>query len=225
MAGKAHIRIDGDDALIAKLKALNKHVMHNVAESLQKSAEKVRNRAVQGIAKGPKTGRIYTHRFPSVFIGGRMRAVDKRARPHQASAPGEYPAGDTGNLMNSIFTDEFVEPEEKMTAEVWADAAYAKPLEYKPPHRGGRPFLRRALMEEHADTVGGVVGAIVDAIRETTAQPSIKPPVPLLTGPPAPRLLTGPRPPRRLTGPPRSATDDLNRDQLRRLLGKPDGSN
>jgi hypothetical protein len=199
MAQKARVTIEGDAALFAKLKHLDEAVMKNVAEALQRSAENVRNRAVMGIAKGPKTGRVYTHRFPSVFAGGRMRAVDKRARPHTASAPGEYPAADTGNLQNSIFTDEFVEEGVHMKAEVWADAEYAKPLEYKPVWKGGRPFLRRALMEESGPALTNVTQAVLDAIREVATPLPVNPYT--LPGPAPVRQLTGPRPPRRLTGP------------------------
>ncbi|MBI1188315.1 MAG: hypothetical protein GC206_13455 [Alphaproteobacteria bacterium] len=83
--------------------------------------------------------------------------------PHQASAPGEYPAADTGNLARSIYAAERMEVEDSIdehapetskglgegniSAWIEAEAEYAAPLEYKEPERGGRPFLRRALSE------------------------------------------------------------------------------
>lgn len=45
-------------------------------------------------------GRLYTTYFRT--IGDRVVPVGKRPRPHRASAPGEFPAVDTGRLRNSI---------------------------------------------------------------------------------------------------------------------------
>lgn len=46
-------------------------------------------------------GRVYTHELRT--INGRVLPVRKRPRgPHKASAPGDFPAKDTGRLINSI---------------------------------------------------------------------------------------------------------------------------
>lgn len=132
--------------------------------------EHIENRAKEGIASGPKTGRVYTTRF---FTRGRgptrtLHSYGSRP-PHQASARGQYPASDTGNLMRTIYSDvydelataqlgpadvqmslnlsDLVEAEGQIRGEVGCDAEYAVPLEYKDPSEGGRPFLRRAAAE------------------------------------------------------------------------------
>lgn len=59
----------------------------------------------------PGTGRVYTTYFMTVDAGrGRSGASERvvvpygSRPPHQASAPGEAPASDTGNLINAIQT-------------------------------------------------------------------------------------------------------------------------
>lgn len=105
----------------------------------------VRNAAVKGIQKGPKSGKVY-----------RRKSVK-----HRASAPGEFPASDTGNLARSIH--HLVDPA-LLEGRVEASAKYAIPLEYKPPERGGRPFLTRAY-DENVEAMTAVIGkALADAL-------------------------------------------------------------
>lgn len=94
----------------------------------------VQNDAKQRVLKGPKTGRIYQKYNPR--------------RTHQASAPDESPASDTGTLVRNIIYDF-----RKAALEVFiiAGTKYAKALEYGTRDIGGfidqRPFLRPALTE------------------------------------------------------------------------------
>ena len=92
------------------------------------SANAVLADAVLRIANPPKTGRVYRH--------GKVE--------HQASAPGESPAVDTGALMNSVIMNR------RGTAdyEVIFSAEYAKPLEFGTPHILPRPFVRPAIARE-----------------------------------------------------------------------------
>lgn len=61
---------------------------------------------------------------------------------HRASAPGEMPAAETGNLVNSIQTD----PDGDATWAVWTGVEYAVHLEYGAPNANiaPRPFMRPA---------------------------------------------------------------------------------
>lgn len=70
---------------------------------------------------------------------------------HRASAPGEYPAVDTGALRASIKT----EAEGDIVA-VGTSMEYAQSLEYKQPGRGGRPFMRR-ILDEKGEELGQLV--------------------------------------------------------------------
>lgn len=163
------ITLDGDEALIARLLQMGDRGHKLFKEATEDCTDHVRNRAVEGIANGPKSGRIYTHHFftrgtgpDRVLMRGRQRA-----RPHQASARGEYPAADTGNLMRTIWAEvedslqqlaldtagtalnwsAWGEAEGQIKGMVGCDAAYGVHLEYKDPTDGGRPFMRKALAE------------------------------------------------------------------------------
>lgn len=84
----------------------------------------VDTRSVELIMEPPKTGRMYGK--------------------HQASAPGEAPASDTGRLVNSRTVDL---SEGQLQARLTYRTAYAAALELGTEKMEPRPFLRRALAE------------------------------------------------------------------------------
>ena len=84
----------------------------------------VHETAVNGLQSGG-SGRVYEKTDPR--------------RTHQASARGEYPATDTGNLVSRTFV-EFGSDYGAVYTNVW----YGRALELRPPERGGRPWLTRA---------------------------------------------------------------------------------
>lgn len=178
------ISLEGDAELIARLEGIADRGRRLFKEATEEATDVVRNRAVSGIANGPKTGRVYTHEFWTRGTGADrvlMRGRPRRGGPHQASRRGEYPASDTGKLMGSIWAEVNDEMagldlkgltlgpvatiEDTLSGDVGADAAYAVHLEYKSPLDGGRPFLRRALTESIDDIEQiflGLRGRIVD---------------------------------------------------------------
>ena len=91
--------------------------------------------AVRGIQGPPKTGRIYSKFRPK--------------RVHQASAPGQYPATDTGRLVAAIGV-ELPTNTKAPVARVGTAVRYGLYLETKNAARGGRPWLHRALIEAAA---------------------------------------------------------------------------
>lgn len=206
MSAKVFASIEGLDSLDASLKGLEERVREQVRIAQNANAEGVAARAIAGINSPPKTGILYTHQFPG---GGGY----KRAKPHRASAAGEYPAADTGNLARSIYAGDLEEDFLKIDAPVEADAEYAKPLEYKPPGRGGRPFLRRALMEEGDMIRARLSRAVIDAIRKGRAPMRARPPTQATPTSPVRSFPRRPPAPRQIT------SDDLNRGELRRLTG------
>lgn len=102
----------------------------------------VEGRAVQLIMQGPKSGRIY-----------RRRGVE-----HQASAPGEPPASDTGALVNARRIDL---NEQDVSGRLVFTSQHALPLERGTRNMAPRPFARRALMESREQ--------IIEAIRRNAA--------------------------------------------------------
>jgi len=87
----------------------------------------IQARAQMAIMNPPKSGRIYR----------RGNVV------HQASAPGEAPATDTGNLVNSAYTKKLGQAD----YETGFTAEYAAHLEFGAPnaHIAPRPYLRPAV--------------------------------------------------------------------------------
>jgi hypothetical protein len=84
-------------------------------------------KAKELIMTGPKTGRFYGL--------------------HQASAPGEPPANDTGRLAGSVGW-EFTTT--RTAIRIKADAVYAIQLEFGNSKMAPRPFLRRSILETEA---------------------------------------------------------------------------
>ena len=80
------------------------------------------------ILDGPKTGRIYV----------------KGSVVHQASAPGEAPANETGRLLASLHFE--ITPSGTVLR-VLAGTDYAAYLEFGTSKMEARPFLRRAINE------------------------------------------------------------------------------
>jgi hypothetical protein len=148
---KGKVTFDGFDDLERRFRAAGPKAREPLFGALKDGAQRMENRAKKGIAKGPKTGKVYTQRFATNRKTGQVFAYGKRV-PHQASAPGEYPAGDTSNLEGGIRHEPVSETAERLHIDLQANAAYAAPLELKPPEKGGRPFLGRAADEE-ADSV------------------------------------------------------------------------
>ena len=73
-----------------------------------------------GIQRPPKSGRIYK----------------RRTITHQASAAGEYPASDTGNLVNNISVTI-----KDTIGRVTSSSKYSKALEYGTTTMHARPFM------------------------------------------------------------------------------------
>jgi HK97 gp10 family phage protein len=117
------IRIATDKFVEKSLKKAGSEIQKNVNKAIQRAASWVAADAVRGIQRGKHTGKTY-----------KRRGVE-----HQASAPGEYPASDTGRLASSIRINRGL-----LEADIGSDLAYAKYLE--PDNGDGgkmkpRPFL------------------------------------------------------------------------------------
>jgi HK97 gp10 family phage protein len=132
----------GEEELIAKLKSLKDGVSAGLGKAALAGAYVLEGFVKQSMNEGHH-GRIYRR-------GGRV---------HQASAPGEPPAIDFGNLLNSINSELVEASAEFAVAEVGTNAEYAPPLEYGTATMAARPFMRPAT-DEHE-------GEIAEAMRKT----------------------------------------------------------
>lgn len=91
----------------------------------ESTALDIQARSQMAIQNPPKSGRIYKH--------GNVL--------HQASAPGEAPATDTGALVTSAYTKKLGDSD----YETGYTTKSAKPLEYGTATMQPRPFLRTAV--------------------------------------------------------------------------------
>lgn len=124
------IEIEGLDALRKEFTNLDRQFDIAVQDAIEDTALEIRNKIVTAIQRGPKSGRVYEKYKPR--------------RTHQASAPGQPPATDTGRLVGSIYMD--IDP---MTATVGSRLVYAQYLEY-----GTRKMAPRPIWVPTANTEG-----------------------------------------------------------------------
>lgn len=131
-----------------------------VNDTLAAGAMLVANDAKRSIAQGPKTGRIYTTRFARNRTTGAIFPTEARV-PHQASAPGEPPATDTGKLIGSI-----VAGAKDLRAYVEARSVYALWLEYGTRYMLARPFLLPAFERNRQALADMVRAAVATAVSQ-----------------------------------------------------------
>jgi len=121
--------------------AVTTRIKRAAMQGIVGATEAVREEAISLILDTPKTGRIY-----------RRRTVT-----HQASAPGEAPASDTGQLVNSIKT---IYNKTELSGIVRASTKYAAFLEFGTVRMAERPFLRPALASQKNEVEAKVASAI-----------------------------------------------------------------
>lgn len=122
--------------------AIGEQMAREIDEVCNSTAHDIQARAQMAIMNPPKSGRIYRR--------GNVT--------HQASAPGEAPATDTGMLAGSAYT----KPLGQADYETGFTAEYAAPLEFGTPTIQPRPFLRpavEAVRERFLSAIRRIVGA------------------------------------------------------------------
>ena len=140
------------------LRFLEAEVKRALEATMKGAAMLVANDAKQRIARGAKSGRIYTTRFATNKSTGGIFPTEARV-PHQASAPGEAPATDTGKLISSIVAD-------AQGTKAWVEArsAYAVHLEYGTRRMQARPFMMPAFEAQRARIGDLIRGAVTTAM-------------------------------------------------------------
>jgi hypothetical protein len=106
----ATIEIEGLDQVSAALKKYGKEAEAGIAKDVTGTALEINTAVKKAIQRGTKSGAVYAR-------GGIT---------HQASAPGEAPATDTGALASSVYFQQT----SKLTATIGSRLAYAYWLEY-----------------------------------------------------------------------------------------------
>jgi HK97 gp10 family phage protein len=133
-------------SLNVKLGRIGPQTRAEVRRALHRGALAIENRAVEGIIEGPKTGRIYASKH-------------RKGAKHQASAPGEFPAADSGRLHQSITSVE-ASTGDNIRFETGGNVDYATYLELGTSKMAPRPHMVPAY-EENVDKVRADVRAAV----------------------------------------------------------------
>ena len=122
---------------------IERRIRQSAMQGVLIGAHLVLETGTKKLNEGGKSGRVY-----------RRRGVE-----HQASAPGEAPATDTGRLVGS--GDVYADPANTSARINWS-AAHARPLELGTEEIEPRPFARPSLAE-NADAIRKAVGDRVAA--------------------------------------------------------------
>ena len=119
------VKIQGIDRLAAKLDKLPSTISINLNKEITDIVTAMDADVKETINRGSRSGRVY-----------------KRGKiTHTASAAGEPPKTDRGQLVQSFFFD-VKKTLEGVVGKLYNTAAHAKHLEFKPVSDGGRPYMR-----------------------------------------------------------------------------------
>tara|TARA_Y100000114_G_C11527034_1_gene216188 strand:+ start:42 stop:491 length:450 start_codon:yes stop_codon:yes gene_type:complete len=144
---RVSIQVKGIKEALSALKNLQNNLEEPFREVIQGGAQLIRGEAIKSIQSGPKSGRVYEKYNPR--------------RTHKASAPGEAPASDTGNLVRNIR----VVQENKDLIKVESNASYSQFLEFGTSKMLARPFLFPATERSRPKIAQAVFNRVVKEIR------------------------------------------------------------
>ena len=111
-------------------KRLKRDAITQIKRNVTRGVMLVRNTAVEEIQRGTKTGETYELYSPR--------------RTHTSSAPGEFPATDTGFLVSQISTDVHTKGN-SVVGQIISSAPYSKHLEFGTTKMSARPFMQPSL--------------------------------------------------------------------------------
>lgn len=143
--------VKGADKLIKKLNQIPIDMRSGIGTALAASVVQMDAYAKQKIQGGGRSGRVY-----------RRRSVS-----HQASAPGEYPKTDRGQLVASLF---FKVGTDKLSAFFGTKLDYGKYLEFGTGRMAPRPWLRPTFKANKASITARIKQAVSDALRKARSR-------------------------------------------------------
>lgn len=121
----------------------------------------IRNSIIRNIQTSPKSGNVYLYSFR--VINGRTVPIARRSTPHKASAPGEYPSTDTGNLVRNIQLNTSKNGF-NYSATIESRASYSAFLEYGHRTVEGDWVAPRPFMEPGFNAARAEIKMIIDDI-------------------------------------------------------------
>ena len=145
---EVRIKVRNLERVLKSLNTLGKDMLPEFREVIMGGAQQIRGEAIQSIQTGSKSGIVYQKYNPK--------------REHRASAPGESPASDTGNLVSKII----VKRQNKDEVNVESSAHYSKFLEYGTSKMQPRPFLFPAYKKSQQKIIQAVFNRVKRKIQE-----------------------------------------------------------
>lgn len=137
--------------LVRRLNAIPVEARAGIGRALAKGVLRLDAYAKEKIQGGSRSGRVY-----------RRRSVS-----HQASAPGEFPKTDKGQLVSSLF---FSVATNKLSARWGTALAYGRYLEFGTGTMLSRPWMRPTFQANHAAISVSVVTEVRAAIRKAAVR-------------------------------------------------------
>jgi HK97 gp10 family phage protein len=141
--------IVGQIEISKKIKNISKKGKQLIQHAVFKGVADVEKEAKKSIQRGSPSGRVYERYNPR--------------RTHQASAPGQPPASDTGFLVNNIKRKMDTD---NMGGEVASRADYSKYLEFGTSKMLPRPFMFPALEKNRKKIKSRIEKAMKTASKE-----------------------------------------------------------
>lgn len=138
-----------DDRFMGQVRAKLKRNMRDAVDHAE--------REVVDTLSGSRSGRTYT-RFFYTDTQGRLRAFGQHP-PHTASAPGEPPAVQSGNLRSSIETMVTLNPLTGVSGFVGTHVIYGVFLELGTEDIEPRPWLMKTIREQRDEITALILAA------------------------------------------------------------------
>ena len=145
-----NIKVTNLKKAMSQLKTLQKDLEPDFQEVVKGGGQLIRGEAIKSIQSGAKSGIVYEKYNPR--------------RTHRASAPGQAPASDTGNLVSKIT----IRQDGKDKTNVESNADYSAFLEYGTSKMEPRPFMFPAFEKSRKPIEQAVFKRVVKKIEEMT---------------------------------------------------------
>jgi len=145
-----NLKVKNLKKVLSQLNRLQKDMEVPFQEIVKGGGQLIRGEAIKSIQSGAKSGVMYQMYNPR--------------RQHRASAPGEAPASDTGNLVSKIR----VKQKSKNVTNVESNADYSAYLEYGTSKMQPRPFMLPAFEKSKKPIIKAVFNRVKRKIEEYT---------------------------------------------------------
>ena len=145
-----NLKVTNLKKVLSQLNRLQKDMEVPFQEIVKGGGQLIRGEAIKSIQTGSKSGVMYQMYNPR--------------REHRASAPGQAPASDTGNLVSKII----VKQKTRNITNVESNANYSAYLEYGTSKMEARPFMLPAFEKSKKPIINAVFKRVKNKIEEYT---------------------------------------------------------